>query len=391
MSAANTLCSKSKLRVMLAEGKRIGSNQTVRAVFSDAISSFGLEDSVLQKYDEYLFKSFLGAEARFNYGSYTLSAVDYGKACQILFDRATKNGLELRKGNATHWIPEKPGPGIELTVHFKKGDPVQTKILIDASGPVQWAARQLQIRRSVHMSVCFGEFLQGCLIPEIKTCCLLAPNRRFGNGGGWFYPISKNAVSYGYSAMVMDLQSRPHVAQEGYLSAKRLFQPYADWVKHSQVKSLEIGTIPVGRIGRFCDHRILIVGDAGGQANPWTVEGCRPALVNGDLCAQVAMDAFRIKRFDKTSLDRFEKRWKGNNRERFWRSSSYADVMWAQPDEAWERFIGYYKKIPPERQLLQLRENYASVFGKIYAVGGYARRKVVNWAKILLSRLTTAN
>jgi digeranylgeranylglycerophospholipid reductase len=381
LSTATTLCEESDLSVILVEESSVGSNQGIRAVFLEPVNEFGLRDSVVQLYDSFVWHSSLGAMAKFDYEKVEVAGVDYRKACEILYERAVRNGLVWLRAKAVRWSPEIPSPTNPLVIHLDTGDSVQAEILIDASGSAQWAAKQLGTRRSTYYSICYGELLTGCSGVDPSTFCFLMPNSRYGNGGGWFYPSGKDSVSIGYSIVVPEKRSPIEDLMEGYFRAKEDFRPYADWVKRGSRERIEAGVVPVGRIARFVSDRILIVGDAAGQAHPWSVEGCRPSLVNGRICARVVLEACRKRNFDRLTLGEYERRWSEFNRERFWRASSVAEVVWKRSAQDWDRFVALAQRLSPDQQLKMLRDNEASLFQKIYAVMGYARRQLVKWVR----------
>lgn len=395
LSAALTICSKSRLDVMIIEKCSIGSNQGIRAVFSKAIEDFALEDSVLQNYTEFIWDSPLGATARFDYKQAKFSGVDYQKLCEILYVRAVNNGLELCKSEAIKWSPMVSTSNMPLQIHLNDGNIVQTQILIDATGSAQWVAKELQIPLSRHKSVSYGEILRNCFVKNSAAFRFLAPNSRYGNGGGWFYPIGKDSVSIGYSIVVPRTHTEITNLTAGYWMAKKEFQPYAEWVREGVRQHIEEGIIPVGCIGRFVEDRILIVGDAAGQAHPWSVEGCRPALYNGRLCGQVVLQAFKKKRFDRSFLLLFEQTWSECNRERFERTANEAETTWKRSDQDWDKFTLDYQALSPEDQLLFLceypatsaqqsltiKDNETSLFRRLCALGGYARQWVINRLK----------
>lgn len=377
LSAATTLCAESNLKVMLVEEKQIGSNQGIRAVFAGAIGEFGLEESILQEYTSFAFHSPLGALASFEYQKTELVGLDYSDACEILFKRAIGNGLTFLKGKALAWHPEIPDPTRPLIVDLADGHKIETEVIIDASGFSQWGARHLRIRPSPYFSICYGELLSDCVIESPCTFRFLGPNTRYGNGGGWLYPSGESLLSIGYSVVVKEKLADLTSVARGYVAAKEQFQPYADWVRKGVRERVEGGIVPVGRIGEFTSDRIVIVGDAAGQAFPWSVEGCRPCLINGRLSARVVLNAFSKGRFDKTTLSGFEREWSKSNRERFWRTASVADLTWARSEQEWNRLIRFSQRMSPQQQLINLRDNHASLFQQLYAVGGYGRRQFV--------------
>ena len=164
-------------------------------------------------------------------------------------------------------------------------------------------------------------------------------------------------------------------------AAKNEFEPYANWIKESNKKHTEGGVIPVGRIGQFYDHRILIVGDSAGQAYPWTVEGVRPALENGINCAQRICKAFEKEDFSQNFLKSYELDWKKKYRERFWRTASVSEFIWDAEDSKIDHNINKLHSLSPQKQYDLTFENKVDWFQKAYAFGGYWRRKIVKWLK----------
>jgi flavin-dependent dehydrogenase len=147
LSAALTICLESSLSVILVEKKGVGSNQTTPTVFSETIDEFGLRDSILQNYTGFVFHSPLGAIARFDFPRVVLTSLNYQKACTILYERAFSHGLELRIAEAVDYSPAIPDPAQPLVIHLKDGSSIQTEVLIDATGHVQWTAKRLHIKR----------------------------------------------------------------------------------------------------------------------------------------------------------------------------------------------------------------------------------------------------
>lgn len=375
LSTAVALTDSTRLSVALVE-MRPNPRSGARAVYNDTIRMFGLQDAVLRAYTGMAYRSASGVAAYFDYGpENSLSALDYRHACEILLRRALDGGLEMRQARAI---------GLETTgavrLRLAGSGQIETRVLVDASGAAQWTARQTGARTSAYASLCYGEILRGCDVEQPHAFAFLAPSSRYGNGGGWFYPLDDGAASFGYS-LVAPNPGRPRNIAWRYHAARAEFQPYARQVQGAQVEAIEGGAVPLGRVSRFCDDGILRVGDAGGQAHAWSVEGCRPALENGLLAARVIAGAFAANRFDRAALSVFERDWLRDNRERFWRTESAADVVWNRPDARWEQFLRRYAGYSGEAQYWQLRENRAGLFAQVYAVLGFARRQSLRWLR----------
>jgi digeranylgeranylglycerophospholipid reductase len=379
LSAAATLCSQSDLRILLVEKKEIGTKSITPAVFIDTINEFGLEDSIVQEYSGFMFHGPDGCCLKYDFGKSCLAAIDYKKASTILWKRASENNVVLLQSKAVELSNPGPRGKTPITVNLDNGDEIHAEVLIDATGHDQWIARHLGIKPSYLYWHCFGESIQEVIIENRNFFSFLQPVLNYGNGGGWFYPTGDNTASMGYSIVSKMHQPEWNVVAGGYFRAKKEFQPYASWVHNGKQKCLEYGTIPMGRIERFFADRIVIVGDAAGQANPWAIEGCRPALQNGRLCGEIVLEAFRQNRFDRNTFAHYEKKWNAKNRERFWRTMSSAEITWNQSDEEWHKLTCRASKATPEQVLRWMRDNHASFFIKAYAVAGYLRRGAVKW------------
>ncbi len=377
LSVAVTLCVESKLAIALVEKKSIGANSTTPVVFPELLHNMGLGDCLLQDYNTYVLQSPLGSLARYEYNHRALASLNYQKASLTLFEKASNNGLRFINDKAVDWSPIIPEPEKSIVVNLESGLRIKSQVLIDASGYIQWAARHLNISLSPYYSICYGEFLNGCSFKEKDTFYFFAPNSKYGNGGGWFYPIKENQASIGYAQVSRSPHHPDKHVKEGFLAAKTEFQPFSNWVKGATIKKVESGIIPVGRIGRFCDNRILIVGDAAGQTPPWCMMGVNSGLKNGLLCAKAVLDAFSHDKFNRATFTAlYERIWNKSNRESFWRTLSHFDKTWVQrTDEDWDKLVYAYNKIPAGKQLELWKYNSVPLFQKLYAVSGYLRRQ----------------
>jgi flavin-dependent dehydrogenase len=380
---ANEIC-KQGLNVGLIEQREVGWNHTIRSVAIDTIHQFELDNCLLQEYRGYLWNGPLGSKAQFDYGNTAYAAVDYTHLCRILLDRALRDGLILHRTRALGWTPQLLAPNQTPEIALSDGTLLGTKLLVDASGSAQWAARYSGILRSAYYSLCYGELLEGISCESLERFHFLGACQRYGNGGGWFYPLDARRASWGYS-IVVPLDQLGRVSPfPGFLTAREEFQPYAQWSQLGIRQHIEGGAIPVGRIGRFVDHRLLIVGDAAGQAHPWTVEGVRPALENGKACGQMIIQAFEKGRFDRAFLQGYEQHWNTINRERFWRTTSVAEITWSRSDQDWDMLIENSKRLTAQKQLILMRDNPATFLQKLYARGGFARRTILKWIRKIL-------
>jgi 2-polyprenyl-6-methoxyphenol hydroxylase-like FAD-dependent oxidoreductase len=160
LSVAIELCTAG-LHVDLIEQREVGWNHALRTVAIDTLHQFGLDDCLLQEYRGLLWDGPLGSKVQFDYGNTAYAAVDYTHLCRILLDHALLNGLVLHRTRALNWTPQLLVPNEPLEIYMSDGNRLSAKLLVDASGPAQWAARRSGIARSAYFSVCYGELLKG--------------------------------------------------------------------------------------------------------------------------------------------------------------------------------------------------------------------------------------
>ncbi len=67
--------------------------------------------------------------------------------------------------------------------------------------------------------------------------------------------------------------------------------------------------LPLKPIPKTFDHRLLVVGDAGGFTKPTTGGGIFYSLITATLAAETLVEAFAAGRLDQAFLARYEQRW----------------------------------------------------------------------------------
>jgi flavin-dependent dehydrogenase len=54
-------------------------------------------------------------------------------------------------------------------------------------------------------SHCYGQFFTGCRVTNHEladdVCLFLGGSERFGNGGGWCYPLGAGRISFGFASV----------------------------------------------------------------------------------------------------------------------------------------------------------------------------------------------
>ena len=101
----------------------------------------------------------------------------------------------------------------------------------------------------------------------------------------------------------------------------------------------------------------LNFGDAAGQATPWACMGVEPALLNGQLCGQVAVRAFRRGDLSRSGLQDYEKMWFARNGAGYRKAVMLADLEWQRGEAAWDHTLNQLDRLSGPEMLNSLRYN----------------------------------
>jgi digeranylgeranylglycerophospholipid reductase len=207
-------------------------------------------------------------------------------------------------------------------------------------------------------SHCYGQVFVGCAGPDPAEAYFLAPSDRFGDGGGWFYPLADGRVSFGFATLSATADYPRPVVEERYHWARHEFFPYADWLAGAQVDHVEMGTIPVCPPRRFVYDGLMLVGDAAGQATIWSCMGCEPALVAGRWAGQAAATAYRHRDYSSASLNSYQKCWNREYRRIYRQGAQLAPVSWRQGEMNWNSQLSLFQQLSAPQMLARLRSNW---------------------------------
>jgi len=360
LSTALHTCSKIDGSIIIVDKGRIGDpRKTSPFTFPDIIERYGLGDSVLQRYKRFTYRSPTGVSATFEYEEPAFVTLNYEKACRNMLDRIRKEGnvdvlenVEVRsfKFNKS-FIQTK-----NLTLTLSDSDNITIHVLVDASGKSFLAARKLGLKLPPLYSHSYGELLEGCEVEDPHEMCILA-GKKYGNGGGWFYPIDERTSRFGFATVTRTSDFPMGVVKQNFVKAREEFYPYYRMIKNARTIRPEFGTIPLGPLRKFVHPRILIVGDAAGQATPWYCEGVRPALESGALCAEILCEAYRKKNYSARILKKYQKKWEAINRKIYSKSAKMGFWSWFRSQEEWDKAVKEVASLTSEQMLRRVRYN----------------------------------
>lgn len=387
LSAAVAIGADSEARVVLID-KDVGHNNPTPLTFSDIVQRFGLEDSVVNRYRGFSLHSSLGSQSVHHYSDFLLVSLDYRWACHILLTRAQQSlGFTWRRSYATGLVRDRG----EWIISLNNDQRIRAPLLIDASGRAHFAARCLYLARPRMYSHCYGQIFSRCQITEGELaedfCLFLGGSERFGNGGGWCYPLRAGRISFGFASVTGSPRYPLKLVRQRYQRALQEFAPYSDILTRGEPGPVECGSIPFGPLRRFVYDGLMLVGDAVGQATPWMCMGVEPALVNGQICGRVAAQAFQQGDFRARMLREYETIWAEANRRSYRQGSMLAPLQWTQCEEVWDKITVSHGCFTPEEALTHLRYNEPihslPVLGwsMVYDRLGRVRRGVRDWVR----------
>jgi digeranylgeranylglycerophospholipid reductase len=387
LSAAVAIGADSEARVILID-KDVGHNNLTPLTFSDIVQRFSLEDSVVNRYRGFSLHSSLGSQSLHYYDDFPLVSLDYRWACYILLTRAQQSpGFVWQRGYATGLAKDRE----EWIVSLKGSQRIRAPLLIDASGRAHFAACCLHLARPQMYSHCYGQIFSQCQITDGElaedTCLFLGGSERFGNGGGWCYPLGSGRISFGFASVTNSPRYPLGLLRQRYQRALQEFAPYADILARGRPGHVERGSIPLGPMRRFVYDGLMLVGDAAGQATPWACMGFEPALVNGHICGRVAAQAFKQGDFRARVLREYKTLWTQANQRSYRQGTMLAPLQWTQSEEVWDKITASHSRFTPEETLAHLRYNEPIYslpilgWSMVYDRLGRIRRGVRDWTR----------
>ncbi|MDD5094915.1 MAG: NAD(P)/FAD-dependent oxidoreductase [Dehalococcoidia bacterium] len=190
------------------------------------------------------------------------------------------------------------GEGVEITVSRQGNEEVLTaEVVVIAAGFASKLPQKLGLGHIKDFTVGAQAEVEAHGIDEVEVYC----SQKIAPGFfAWLVPISQNRARVGLCAY-----ERPGaylrefaalLASEGKISADTL--------------SISYGGIPLKPLAKTYTNRVLVVGDAAGQAKPTTGGGIYYGLLCADIASQTIQQAFAVNDFSRRRLSQYEKLWK---------------------------------------------------------------------------------
>ncbi len=377
LSTAHSISSKTEATLLIVEKGTAGDpTKTSPFTFPDTVQRFHLSNAVLQKYTRFTYRSPTGVVASFKYEKPPFVTLDYQKACSILLNQVTKknNVKVLEKTEALDFKTTKT----DLKLTLSNSTTVSCDLLVDASGSNFFASRKLGIRLPSLYSHPYGEFLEGCEIEDPEEMCIFS-GIKYGNGGGWMYPIDKETARFGFATVTTSTAYPRDIVERNFREAIKNFKPYNKMLTGAKRKRLESGTIPIGPLKKFVHKRIALVGDAAGQATSWYNEGVRPALEGGEMCGNAIVEAYQKGKLGDTALTEYQHLWETRNKKSYSRGTRGASkTFFGRSQEDWDNSIRHQASLSPDEMIAIIRYNrWPSSGSNLYSRGWHRMRSII--------------
>ncbi len=358
LSTAMHVCTKVDATVLVIDKSEIGDpRKTSPFTFSDIVEKYGLTDAVLQEYNGFSYESPTGVVASFQYDCFPLVTIDYQKACAALLGRARKEGnVEvMERTEATGFEFEKALFRASIQrLALSNSTKVTCDVLVDASGKTFFSRRQLGIHPPPLYSHPYGELLTNCSIQDPNRMFIFA-GKKYGNGGGWLYPIDKKTARFGFAVVTTSPDFPQTQTEQNFKNALASFHPYNKMLEGAETVRPELGTIPLGPLKRFLYGRTMIIGDAAGHATPWYCEGIRPGVEAGEMCAAAIVDAYKKGEFSKRNLGKYQELWDDKYRRLYSQTTKNGFHSWFRDQGEWDRAVKSTALLKPDEMIARIR------------------------------------
>lgn len=239
--------------------------------------------------------------------AFEMFVLERSKADNVLVDTAVAAGARLMEGTLVDGLLRLGPDRLRLLATKDKRDEVniETRLVISAEGAHGIFAKKAGVTHSQTDALAIRCYYQGDGgdpgLQEIHWDKRLAP------GYGWLFPLRDGVANVGVGVV-----NAGHPKQKFNLKKMlREFIATNDSIRKRLTNAERVSPIKgfplktnAHRVKPFADN-ILLVGEVAGLVNPLTGEGIGPAMISGELAAQVAIDALAAKNYSAQFLRRY--------------------------------------------------------------------------------------
>ncbi|MDH7594013.1 MAG: NAD(P)/FAD-dependent oxidoreductase [Methanomicrobiales archaeon] len=157
---------------------------------------------------------------------------------------------------------------------------------------------------------------------------------------GWLIPIGGGRARIG-------LLGRDRVRERFVAFLHRFYR------RHNTLTAIVTGALPLGARERTYADRVMLVGDAAGLAKPTSGGGVYTGVRSAMHAADVAVRCCELDRFDASSLEIYEKRWKDDFGRELKLGMQLLEVRQSLREEEIDRAISVLKEPELVRAILE--------------------------------------
>ncbi len=220
---------------------------------------------------------------------------------------------------------------------------VRAKVVIGADGPEssvgRWAGLNVTPRSNEYYTG-VQYLLAGIHLDDPRECQYHIGNALAPGGYCWVFPKGPDRANVGI-VVTATYEQNGRSAQD-YLNAfvERLYP-------EASVLALMLGGIPVGGTVRdLVGHGVMLVGDAGHQAEPVTGGGINLAIEAGAMAGAAAADAIAAGDWSAKGLQPYVKRWDKAHGRGIAAMSKARHMALKFDDRRYEKLIGLAGELP---------------------------------------------
>jgi len=373
LNVARLIANQTKLSVGIMNKGAYNTNNPLRITFMDVLKEYGLDDCIVAKYNSFCVFSYHQAKSKHYFKDNIFAALDYNKAKSKLLNLLQSNNNLIFFEDQASSI-RKCSDWIEIK--SEKNNLIKTRVLIDASGISHFVANNYGLEKPHLYSHSYGNFFTNCLNNNDNTPCFVASSLDYGSGGGWFYPIGQDKASVGFAIITDSVIFPEQLVKHNFERAIQEVKPINTYLKQAVPSNDEYGTIPIQIIGKLTLDRILIVGDAAGQATPWNCMGIEPILRASDIVASVLKEAFKANDFSNSFLRSYQQKWEIINKKTYDNVNTKKVKIWFFPEDVWDFIIECdLNSLTPDQFINRTRYNSVLM------------PKVISWIKWVLFKI----
>lgn len=278
------------------------------------------------------------AEARFDFHAPRMCVIDVRPFYQWLAQRAADAGAEIRLETRVDAAIGGDGHGVGVRTRGRNGrvDDIAARVVVDATGYPSALARRAQLHTG------FGAFGVGVELDlhaprhDPREAILIVGSAVAPCGYAWAFPYGDRRVRVGVGIGRPHSDADPHA----YLDALRARVPALGALQGASPIEHHVGLIPLAapRSVPLVRDRLVVTGDAAGQASSLVGEGIRYAMRAGRAAGAAIVAACRDDGVSAAALEAYPRAWARDERNLRFAHQIYRRIV-DYDDAAWDREI----------------------------------------------------